>query len=118
MYQWIGKRAGKRLAKGIPVVQMLLAAQVALLLGRHLTKLDSGDMNRLLALVTKARGLPSRLTQKEQDELHRLVAKLEPRLFAGAAVETVSPLPLPKRFLYGNKQNPARVAAEEKKKAK
>jgi hypothetical protein len=30
-----------------------------------------------------------------------LIAKMEPRLFAGATVEKLSPLPLPRRLLYG-----------------
>ena len=103
-----------RLVRGIPLVRLIFLAQVAILAGRHLTKLDVAEHRRLAALVAKGRGRPSNLSRRERNELSALVARLEPRLFAGSAVDAVSPLPIPKRMLYGNKRNPARVAADKK----
>ncbi len=40
-----------------------------------------------------------------------LVAKLEPRLFVGSAADRLSPMPVPKRLLYGSRRK-ATVAGE------
>jgi hypothetical protein len=94
----------KRLLRGVPVVALLSAAEVATIAKDHLTKLDSTERRRLLALVASARGRPSALGQAEHDELSVLVAKLEPRLFVGSAADRLSPVPVPKRLLYGSPQ--------------
>jgi hypothetical protein len=39
-----------------------------------------------------------------------LLARLEPRLFVGTAVKRLSPVPLPKRLLYGPRKGAARAA--------
>ncbi len=101
----------KRLAPGMPVGGVLLSADVALLAGRHVAKLDGAQRRRLLALVRQARGRPSSLGTAERLELLALLASLEPRLFLGSAVRRVSPVPLPKRLLYGPRDSGARTAA-------
>lgn len=114
---WIGQAAIQRLAKGIPVLELLMIARVALLAGRHVSKLDGIERRRLAALVREGRGRPSRLSQDDADELRVLVAKLELRLFAGSALDKLSPLPIPKRVLYGRRSNPARIAVRTQKMA-
>jgi hypothetical protein len=100
----------KRLARGVPVVGLLSVAEIAKLAKGHVTKLAPPERRRLLALAAKARGGPSALSGAERKELGRLVAKLEPRAFVGSAADHFSPLPVPKRLLYGPRRARARAA--------
>jgi hypothetical protein len=101
----------KRLAPGTPVGGLLLTADVALLAGRHVNRLDGAQRRRLVALARQARGRPGSLDEAERQELMALLAALEPRLFVGSALRRLSPLPLPKRLLYGARGSSARRAA-------
>lgn len=102
----------KRLARGIPVVGLLSAAEVAKLAKRHLTKLQPAERRRLLGLMSKARGGSGALNEAERGELAALVAKLEPRAFVGSAADHFSPVPVPKRLLYGPRAAPTREATD------
>ena len=104
----------KRLARGIPVVALLSAAELAKLAGGHLARLSPPERRRLLALVGKARGGSGALSESERAELAALVAKLEPRAFVGSAADRLSPLPVPKRLLYGPRGSKARAAADKR----
>jgi hypothetical protein len=101
----------KRLARGVPVVALLGAAEVAKLAKRHLTMLRPQERRRLLALVAKARGGSGALSEAERAEFGALVAKLEPRAFVGSAADRFSPVPVPKRLLYGPRGSRAREVA-------
>lgn len=101
----------KRLARGIPVVALLSAAELAKLAGGHLAKLQPAERRRLLGLVGKAGGGSGALSEQERAELGTLVAKLEPRVFVGSAADHFSPVPVPKRLLYGPRGSTARTAA-------
>jgi hypothetical protein len=101
----------KRLAHGIPVVGLLSAVEVARLARRHIAKLDPKERRRLLGLVGKARGGSGALSKAERDELAKLAAKLEPRAFVGSAASHFSPVPVPKRLLYGPHGGRAKAAA-------
>jgi hypothetical protein len=103
----LNRRPVKRLLRGVPVVALLSAAEVAMIAKDHLAKLDSSERRRLLALVGRARGRPGSLSEAERDELGMLVAKLQPRLFVGAAADRLSPVPVPKRLLYGASEKDA-----------
>jgi hypothetical protein len=103
----------KRLARGIPVVALLSAAEIAKLAGRHLARLQPAERRRLLALAAKARGGPGALSKAERAELGGLVAKLEPRAFVGSAANRFSPVPVPKRLLYGPRGSSSREAAAD-----
>jgi hypothetical protein len=85
----------------VPVLKLLSIAEVAMLAREHLTRLSPAERRRLVVLVREGRGRPSNLGPGEREELHALVAKLEPRLLAGAAVDRLSPVPLPRRLVYG-----------------
>jgi len=91
----------KRVAPGLPLVWVLLAGEVALMAVDHLSRLNPAQRRRLLALTISSRGRPSSLGEADRLELRILVAKLEPRLFVGSAVKRISPMPVPKRLLYG-----------------
>jgi hypothetical protein len=99
----------KRLSHGVPVARVLLVAQLAILARRHLSKLGPVQRRRLFALLLRTRGRPHSLPASERRELLYLLAKLEPRLFFGTAVRRISPVPLPKRLLYGRRGSTARV---------
>jgi hypothetical protein len=100
----------KRLSRGVPVARLLLIAEVAFLAPRHLSKLGPAQRRRLFTLLVRARGRPRSLTGAERREFGYLVARLEPRLLLGTAVRRVSPVPVPKRLLYGRRGSAARSA--------
>jgi hypothetical protein len=85
----------------VPVLKLLSIAEVAILARDHLARLTPAERRRLVVLVRAGRGRPSNLRTAEREELHELVAKLEPRLLAGAAVDRLSPVPLPHRLVHG-----------------
>lgn len=83
-----------RAAKQLPIFRVLAIAQVGLLARNHLKRLGPGEGRRLAGLVRRRRSL----SEAEKQELRLLTAKLEPRAFAGAAADRVSPFPLPRRL--------------------
>lgn len=83
-----------RVAKRLPIFRILAIAQVGLLARNHLQRLEPGEARRLADLARRGRSL----SESEKEELRALTAKLEPRAFAGAAADHLSPVPLPRRF--------------------
>ena len=90
------KGVSKRLPllRRLPVVRLLAIAELAAVANKHVQHLTPSERRRLMELVRKGRSL----SPKEREELRKLVAKLEPRAFAGSAAEKISPLPLPRRL--------------------
>lgn len=101
----------KRLANGSPMVWALVAANIAAMAWTHVAKLNAAQRRRLLVLLGQSRGRPRSLSPGERDELGALIELLEPRLFLGAATKRLSPVPVPKRLLYGPRGSAARAAA-------
>ncbi len=87
----------------IPVVRLLSAAEVAMLARDHYTRLSPAERMRLRHLVTTGRGRADRLTDRERTELEGLLTKLAPRELFGDAAAKLSPVPLPRRLLYGRR---------------
>jgi hypothetical protein len=87
----------------IPVVQLLVAADVAMRAADHIQRLSPEERRRFVHLVRVGRGRSNRLTDPEAAELQAIVEKLQPRRLMGDAVNSVSPVPLPKRLLYGKR---------------
>jgi hypothetical protein len=87
--------------KRLPVLKLIAIGEIALLARTHAAKLDAAERRRLVELVRKGRGRPSKLSPEERDELARLVSKAEPRLFAGEMADKLSPVPLPRRLVRG-----------------
>jgi hypothetical protein len=85
----------------IPVVKLLSAAEIVMLAREHMQRLTAAERRRLLVLVRVGRGRRSRLTESERGELEALLAKVQPRLLVGEAVDKLSPVPLPRRLVYG-----------------
>jgi hypothetical protein len=100
----------KRLSYGVPLARLLLVGELTLMGWRHLARLDRDERRRLVALLVRARGRRRTLTRGERRELALLLARLEPRLFLGSAVKRLSPVPVPKRLLYGKRGSAARAA--------
>ncbi len=96
-------RAAERIPglRRVPLFKLLSVAEVAMLTADHLARLSPAERRRLLALVRLGRGRRSRLTDAERDELEALLIKLAPRQLMGGAVDRLSPVPLPRRLLYG-----------------
>jgi hypothetical protein len=90
--------------KRLPVLKLLAIGEIALLARTHASKLTPEERRRLFSLVREGRGRPSRLDAAQRDELQGLVAKAEPRLFAGEAADKLSPVPLPRRLTHGPKK--------------
>jgi hypothetical protein len=85
----------------VPVVQVLTAAELALLTRDHLMRLTPDERRRLLTLVRLSHGRRSRLTASERLELEDIVDKLAPRHLVGEAASKLSPVPLPRRITHG-----------------
>jgi hypothetical protein len=83
---------------------VLVAGEVAVMLGKHLALLDARERRRLLALLAAGARRRGALRASERVELMALVAKLEPRLLFGSAARRLSPVPLPRRLLYGRRK--------------
>jgi hypothetical protein len=90
--------------KWIPVMKLVAAGEVALLARSHVMKLTGEERRRLVALVRKGRGRRTPLSLEEREELSRLLAKAEPRLFAGLVAQKFSPVPLPRRLVRGRRR--------------
>jgi hypothetical protein len=92
-----------KVGRAIPMARLLAAAQVVMLARRHWHRLEPQERRRLLTLVRVARGRRGRLTAGERLELARLIAKADPKLFAGLVVQKFSPVPFPKRMVRGKR---------------
>jgi hypothetical protein len=90
------------------MLKLLAMAEIALLAREHMGRLDGHERRRLVELVRIGRGRRRNLTPDERDELSRLVAKAEPRLFLAAAADKLSPVPLPStlRHAAGRRRAP------------
>ena len=81
--------------KRLPMLKLLAIGEIALLAREHVSLLDADERRKLLGLVRKGKGRTRNLSEKEREELARLVAKAEPRRFAGLVADKLSPVPLP-----------------------
>ena len=81
--------------RNIPVARLIAVAEIVMLVRRHFLKLASDERRRLVQLVARGRGRPSRLTDAERTELAMLVLKADPRAFAGTALRRLSPIRVP-----------------------
>jgi hypothetical protein len=85
----------------LPIYKLIAVGEVALLARSHIARLTPEERRRFVSLLREARGRPRNLSDADRDELQRLIAKTEPRLFAGHAVDRISPVRLPRRILFG-----------------
>jgi hypothetical protein len=85
----------------LPVLKLLALAEIGLLARDHVSLLEPQERRRLFVLVRKGHGRARNLTDQERTELAGLIAKVEPRRFAGLAADRLSPVPLPRRIVEG-----------------
>jgi hypothetical protein len=85
----------------LPILKLVMLGEIAVLARAHISKLEPAEWRRLGELIRIARGRPSNLSARQRRELESLIAKAEPRLFAGEAVDRLAPVPVPTRLLYG-----------------
>jgi hypothetical protein len=83
---------GRAVSK-LPFFRLVAAVQLLSLAHRHLTALTPRERRRLMELARHGH----KLSRDERAELRELAMKLEPRAFAAAAADAVSPVRLPKR---------------------
>jgi hypothetical protein len=88
--------------KRLPMFKLLAFAEIALLARDHVSRLEPAERRRLLELVRQGKGRARNLSEPERDELAALLAKAEPRRFAGLAADRLSPVPLPRRLVNGS----------------
>ncbi|HKP89320.1 MAG TPA: hypothetical protein VJT75_05040 [Thermoleophilaceae bacterium] len=88
----------------LPVLKLLALGEIILLAHAHVRKLTRDERRRFLGLMREGRGRPSNLSEREREELAALVAKAEPRLFAGSVADKLSPVRLPRRLVRGPKR--------------
>jgi hypothetical protein len=93
----------RNVAGTIPLARLLAAAQVLMLAQRHWHRLEPHERRRLIALVRQGRGRSRNLSARDRAELARLIAKADPRLFAGLVAQRFSPVPLPRRIVRGRR---------------
>jgi len=85
------------------MARLLAAAQVLMLARSHWHRLEPHERRRVIALVYQGRGINRNLSAREKAELARLIAKADPRLFAGLVAQRFSPVPLPGRVVRGRR---------------
>src|SRR3954451_7996182 len=103
--------------KRIPIFKLLALAEIAMLAHAHVTRLTPDERRRLFQLARTSRGRQGNLSEAERQELAELVNKMEPRMFAGAAADHLSPVPLPKRVTHGPKRERERREREAQRAA-
>lgn len=87
---------GAGVLRRLPAGRLLAAAELIALARQHVSKLDPHERRRVLELIRDARGRPARnLSARERRELQALIAKAEPKLFVGNAVQRLTGMPLP-----------------------
>jgi hypothetical protein len=78
-----------------------------MLANRHWHRLEPDERRRVLALMAHIPPTPGRrhtLSERERAELLGLIAKADPRLFAGLVAQRFSPVPLPRRVVHGRRR--------------
>ena len=88
----------------LPIFRLLAIGEIALLARTHISRLDPGERRRFVELLRKGRGRSANLSESERTEFSELVAKVEPRLFAGLVADKLSPVPLPRRVVRGRRR--------------
>ena len=90
--------------KRLPLFKLLAIGEIAMLAADHAQRLTPAERRRLIELIKTGRGRTGNLTADEREELATLVAKTQPRLFAGMAADKLSPVPLPGFIKHGRKK--------------
>jgi hypothetical protein len=71
--------------------RVLILAEIALAVKRHLDRLDDPERRDLQRIVRKSKGRPSNLSGRERERLAEIVSKLEPSVLAREVSSAASP---------------------------
>jgi hypothetical protein len=88
----------------LPLLQLLTLGEIVILAREHTMRLNPTERRRMVELIRRGRGRRRNLTEAERDELAGLIAKANPRQFAGRVAARFSPVPLPGRVVNGKKR--------------
>jgi hypothetical protein len=80
--------AGRTAMRWSVWARLLLLAEVAITLKRHLDLLEPNERSELGALVAKSKGRPSNLTARERNRMRAIVEKLDPAELVKSAGRT------------------------------
>ncbi len=83
--------------RAIPIGWALLAAEAAMVAGRHWGSLHPSSRRRLRELVAKSKGRPHRLTREERHEVIDHVRQLDLKGLVVELADVLSPIGLPGR---------------------
>ncbi len=110
-------RAARRLPylKRLPIMRLLALGEIVVLAKEHLDKLEPQERRRLVTLLREGHGRPRNLSPRKRQELEALIAKAEPRLFAGTAAEKLSPVPLPDSVVQGRGAKRSKLKGDRKR---
>jgi hypothetical protein len=81
-----------KMLRAMPFFRVMAIARTLLLARSHYRRLSAADRRRLAELARRGTGLDA----AERDELRRILAKLEPRVFAVATANAFSPVKIPR----------------------
>jgi TRAP-type C4-dicarboxylate transport system substrate-binding protein len=93
-----------KVAKAVPVARLLAAGEIVMMARQHWHRLEPAERRRFVALVRRGHGRKRNLSERDQAELARLIAKANPRLFVGLVAQRFSPVPLPRRVVHGRRR--------------
>jgi TRAP-type C4-dicarboxylate transport system substrate-binding protein len=92
-------------AKAIPAARLLVAGEVVMMARHHWHRLEPAERRQFLTLMARGHGRKRNLSENDQAELARLIAKANPRLFLGLVAQRFSPVPLPHRIVEGPRRS-------------
>ena len=78
--------------RAVPWVLVLAAARV---IWDHWQRIDERDRHRATQILTDARGIPMRMTDKERSELVSIARRLDAVGLGRDLAATASPIPIP-----------------------
>ena len=73
--------------KAVPAARLIVVGELLLLAREHLIKLEPHERRRVVELVRRGHGRPRNLSDRDRQELARLVEKAEPRMFLQSAAK-------------------------------
>ena len=88
----------------IPIAKLLAIGEIVMLAREHYARLEPDERRRFMTLLRRGRGRASNLSAGERAEFAALVAKANPRLFAGLVADKLSPVPLPEWVVRGRRR--------------
>lgn len=84
--------AARTAGRWSPWARMIAVAEIAVLVKHHLDNLEPGELGEMRKLLSKSKGRPGNLSDRERKRLAVLAKKVEPAAFAKTATMRAMPL--------------------------